>query len=139
MRVYLIAVAIIMITSVACGSGLPFKVITSKNSICFDVQTLGEYFTPIYRIRLIEDAGRVIIWELQAKSVSSRYRPQIWTFTLVAGANAPMIKDVAHGEYEVVYPRDKKAFLLIPGKHYTIKLWGAPHSVPRQYKFMMPG
>jgi hypothetical protein len=138
MRIFSIVGAVIAILAISCGSSVPLKVISSKNALCFDVQTLGEYLTPIYRIRLTQDVGGVVVWELKAKSVASTQRPQVWKFTLVTGPNAPRLKDVERGEFEVVSPQDGKAFLLLAGEHYTMELWGAPNSKPRHYRFQMP-
>jgi len=132
---YGILVPVILL--IACNYRPTLRVTNSKEGLRFDVQTLGEYPSSICRIRLTEESGNVL-WEIKAKSGDNKGCPQIWTFDLISGTNDPIPKNKVYGEYDILWPKDGKPFLLAPKKKYKIEIWGSSARWPRTYVFSIP-
>jgi hypothetical protein len=107
-------------TLVAGACAPPLRVVHERDGVTLDVRTLGEYLTSISRLRLSDAAGTVV-WEMQAQGTV----PQVFTVSLVRGANPSTLVGAEYGAYTVVVPAGSPTFSLEPGRTYTIQVWGA--------------
>lgn len=81
------------------------------------LETLGEYPSPIRRIKLSDTSSGSVIWEIQARTTI----PQIWQVSLRAGVNPTILRGY---DYQVLHPKRSRSFHLDPGKDYKIRVWG---------------
>jgi hypothetical protein len=104
----------------ACGRP-PLRVIQHGTSITIDMQTLGEYPTDVARLRLIDASANCVLWDIKGCN-----DPQLGTIVLTVGTNDANVKDVRHGSYDVITPRNAKTFEIRPGTRYIVEAWRYP-------------
>jgi len=121
-RLRLLAVIVILsalIVRVTLLSRRPPLVLKrSPGSVTIDVQTLGEYLTPISRLKLSE--GPTTVWEIRTSSGT----PEIWRVVLNLGLNPSSPPRAEFGSYRVVVPATADSFELRANARYTVEVWG---------------
>jgi hypothetical protein len=98
-----------------------------------DVQFLGEYPSPVARIRLTEVSSGSLIWEVVQQGPQPA---EMRRLVLAEGANlaSPVVEG---GErFDVVTPSSEH-FRLERGTRYRITLWGSRRSVGRSATFII--
>lgn len=90
------------------------------DEIVVDVQFLGEYPSPVSRIRLTDLATGSTVWEVDKLGEGV---PQMRRVILTVGTN-PILPETVEGEgFRVVHPQSK-SFQLEAGRRYKIHLLG---------------
>jgi hypothetical protein len=106
-----------LFSSVGCNR--PSVNVVNGSTAVVDLQTLGEYPTTIWHIRLLDQRTSGVVWEVKRKSGT----PQLHGLTLKTGENSVVLADADTGTYEVVAPVNSKVFHLDPGNSYQLEIW----------------
>jgi hypothetical protein len=84
------------------------------------VERLGEYLSPVGRIRIqVSDSGKVVY-----ESVAAHGIPQIFNFKLTVGENPTRLAGEESNSYTVLEPRGQSSFTLKRGIRYRLTVWG---------------
>lgn len=104
-----------------------------EGTVEIDVQFLGEYPSPVARIRLTEVSSGSVVWEVVQQGPQPA---EIHRLVLAAGAN-PASPVVGAGEgFQVVTP-SSEYFRVERDTRYRITLWGSRRSVGRSATFII--
>jgi hypothetical protein len=98
----------------------PLRLEQSGSSVTAHVERLGEYYSPVRRVRIQESRSGRIIYEAIAKKST----PVIFNFKLAAGENQTRLFGDEDDAYNVVEPHNDGTFALNRGVHYRLTVWG---------------
>ena len=114
-----VAIVLLVVWIALRWNAPPLRIVQSRSDIVVDVQTLGEYPTTVYRIRLSDLNQSTVVWEI----TTANGTPQIDRFMLKADKN-PAALEANSGTYRIVVPTSGSDFLLRKGSKYRIEMWG---------------
>jgi len=98
----------------------PLRLEQSGSTLTAHVERLGEYYSPVGRIRIQEsDSGQVVY-----EAVAAKWPPEVFNFRLAAGANPTRLMGDDSDSYNVIEPRRVSTFLLKSGVRYRLTVWG---------------
>jgi hypothetical protein len=103
------------------------------SEIVVDVQFLGEYPSPVSRIRLMEVSTGSTVWEVIQVDEDV---PEMRKVSLSVGANPALPETVESLGFRVVHPQSE-SFQLEAGRRYKITFWGSRHSFGRSLSFVL--
>jgi len=122
--VVILSTALLFVLAFADALGFfhdpPLKLEQTGPTLTAHVESLGEYYSPVGRIRIQESKSGIIVYEAVGKKGS----PEIFNFTLAAGTNTTRLMGDENDSYIVVVPRAQSTFTLMPGVRYRITVWG---------------
>jgi hypothetical protein len=121
MKLRALFLCVSLLNVIGCNAA-PFALEKNGDSVQIDVSTLGEYPTTVRRIRILDTKSDTVVWEFSPDSTEV---PQIWRFTLRAGANPCQLESTFGGrKYRVVTPSNQSQFLLRKDVVYRLEMWG---------------
>jgi len=105
----------------------PLRLERTSSGLTAYVETLGEYYCPVGRMRIQEFESGVIVYE----AVGKQGAPEIFNFKLAAGTNTTRLLGDDSDSYSVVKPMRQNTFTLTPGVRYRLTVWGDSWTVRR--------
>ena len=102
----------------SCSLGPPLTVTVHDGMAEVDVQSLGEYLTPVAKISISSAQEGHVIWEV----VNPRSSP-IDGFQIAVGENPVLLQHLDDFGFRVHVPSNADTFELRPGIEYVVAVW----------------
>jgi hypothetical protein len=98
----------------------PLSLEQNNSTLTAHIERLGEYVSPVGRIRIQESESGDVIYECVAKQKP----PAVLNFKLQRGLNPTNLMGDESESYLVVKPREGTTFNLRRGIRYRLTVWG---------------
>lgn len=127
---------VLLLIWAGCG-GPPLRVVKQDSCVFIDVQRLGEYYSKIRSVEIVDSKSGEAIWRAEALD---RMEPRVWSIRLCAGLNPLVPKMFGEEEkFKYVTATGKEEFVLRPGGVYRVEVRGTGLGFPSECEFTIPG